>query len=143
LFLSLRRFRCRKDPHHFSSQDPTAKDDLLKTIISLKDEIRDATRKSTLLGIDTQVENANKAGNSDDEDDEDIDALFEEVEVPILDEPSTSVASDKPNATIKSKKLPPVQRVFPLSHEPHMAEDSTYTSPLQAQIERTGRLREK
>jgi UV-stimulated scaffold protein A len=126
-----------------SSQDPTAKDDLLKTIISLKDEIRDATRKSTLLGIDTQVENANKAAKSDDEDDEDIDALFEEVEVPTLDEPSTSVASDRQSAAIKSKKLPPVQRVFPLAHEPHMADDATYTSPLQAQIERTDRLREK
>ncbi|KAI8578428.1 hypothetical protein K450DRAFT_272843 [Umbelopsis ramanniana AG] len=122
--------------------DPAAKDDLLKAIISLKDEIRDATRKSALIGIDTQVENANKEANSDDEDDEDIDALFEEVEVPTLDEPSTSVASDKPSAVVKSKKLPPVQRVFPLAHEPHMAEDATYTSPLQAQIERTGRLRE-
>ncbi|KAH8551528.1 hypothetical protein BGW37DRAFT_494019 [Umbelopsis sp. PMI_123] len=120
--------------------DPTAKDELLKTIISLKDEIQDATRKSSLLGIDVQVESANKVANSSDE--EDIDTLFEEVEVPTLDEPSTSVESDKPSTTIKSNKLPPAQRVFPLAHEPHMAEDATYTSPLQAQIERLSRPRE-
>jgi hypothetical protein len=79
--------------------------------------------------------------NSSDE--EDIDTLFEEVEVPTLDEPSTSVESDKPSTTIKSNKLPPAQRVFPLAHEPHMAEDATYTSPLQAQIERLSRPRER
>lgn len=56
----------------------------------------------------------------DDDDDEYQDELFEEVDVL----PTTSV-NNKNIPT--SSKLPPLQRIFPLSFEPNMIEDATYS----------------
>jgi hypothetical protein len=50
-----------------------------------------------------------------------LDELFEDVELPELD---SEVPSEH---TITSTKLPPAHRLFPLSYEPSMTEDVTYS----------------
>ncbi|KAM3581306.1 hypothetical protein VKS41_006131 [Umbelopsis sp. WA50703] len=121
--------------------DPGAKDALLKRIINLKNDIKEATRKSNLLGIDLQVEQQSTKNDSDDSDDFD-DADFEEVEIPNFEDMSREAEASDARPTLQAKKLPPTQRVFPLAHEPHMSEDATYALPSQQRIELNSRQRE-
>lgn len=84
----------------------------------------EATRKSDLLGIPAQIEKAQEQA-----DDEFLDELFEEVEIP---ESSSLARKSKPSSNaaeedkFSSCKLPPAQRIFPLAYEPAMEEDVTY-----------------
>ncbi|KAJ2964417.1 hypothetical protein NQZ79_g628 [Umbelopsis isabellina] len=121
--------------------DPGAKDDLLKRIINLKNDIKEAARKSNLLGIDLQVEQETAKNDSDDEDDFG-DTDFEEVEVPDFENVSHEAEASGARPTLEAKKLPPIQRVFPLAHEPQMSEDATYALPSQKRIELSSRQQE-
>ncbi|KAG2183361.1 hypothetical protein INT43_006367, partial [Umbelopsis isabellina] len=121
--------------------DPGAKDDLLKRIINLKNDIKEAARKSNLLGIDLQVEQ--EAAKNDSDDDDDFgDADFEEVEVPDFEDVSHEAEASNARPFLEAKKLPPIQRVFPLAHEPQMSEDATYALPSQKRLELSSRQRE-
>jgi hypothetical protein len=119
----------------YYKQDPGAKDALLKRIINLKNDIKEATRKSNLLGIDLQVEQQSTKNDSDDSD--------EEVEIPNFEDMSREAEASDARPTLQAKKLPPTQRVFPLAHEPHMSEDATYALPSQQRIELSSRQRER
>lgn len=123
-------------------QDPIAKDDLLKRIINLKNDIKEADRKSHLLGIDLQVEQEEAKNDSEDED-YFGDADFEEVEVPNIEDASHEAEASNARPMLEAKKLPPIQRVFPLAHEPQMSEDATYALPSQKRLEMSSRQRER
>ncbi|KAI9256504.1 hypothetical protein BDA99DRAFT_516598 [Phascolomyces articulosus] len=86
---------------------------LLKKLLDVKADIIDTIRKSELLGIQLP----SKEGEaSDDNDDEYLDELFEEIDVP----------SSSTRARLSRSKLPPAQRIFPLAFEPGMEDDVTY-----------------
>ncbi|CAO3654017.1 unnamed protein product [Cunninghamella echinulata] len=111
--------------------DKKEKESIMKNLINIKGDMAEVIRKVKLLGIeipfDHRQSNNNNDQDYDDEDDEYLDEIFEDIELPDIsqEEPSTS----KDHAHISNALLPPSQRMFPLSFEPHMAEDVTYNGP--------------
>lgn len=84
------------------------------------------TRKAKLLGIEAHYIEKKPINCDDIEDEEDNefeDELFEDIDVE-LDQTKQS-----DSLTTSSSKLPPLQRIFPLSFEPSMIEDATYSGP--------------
>lgn len=89
----------------------------------MKGKATEEARKAKLLNIEiTHREVKPVTATSDEEDDEYLDELFEQVDVP------NSVNNTDQNIP-SSSKLPPLQRIFPLSFEPGMIEDATYSGP--------------
>ncbi|KAI8099896.1 uncharacterized protein BX664DRAFT_310820 [Halteromyces radiatus] len=110
--------------------DKTEKENYVKQLIQAKNDIAEVIHKVKLLGIELPPDrrrsstNGNQVNEQDEDDDEFLDELFEEVEIPDL--PSSPPPSSSEH-TIPSAKLPPSQRIFPLSYEPIMTEDVTYS----------------
>jgi hypothetical protein len=108
-----------------SLQDKAEKEKLIKELIDLKAKVTEEVRKAKLLGIEI-VHVEKKPINSDaieDEDDEFEDELFEDVDVEL------NRTKENDSLASSSSKLPPLQRIFPLSFEPNMIEDATYSGP--------------
>lgn len=95
----------------------------MSKLISLKGRATEEARKAKLLNIQVSHRDAKPiTGVYEEEDDEFEDELFEDVDVP------DKVENDGDNIP-SSSKLPPLQRIFPLSFEPSMIEDATYNGP--------------
>lgn len=79
-----------------------------------------------MLGIQVSqrelITSVSKDGINEDDDDEYRDEIFESVDV-------AASKSENNRNTPTSSKLPPIQRIFPLSFEPTMIEDATYRGP--------------
>ncbi|CAO3598941.1 unnamed protein product [Absidia cylindrospora] len=101
--------------------DKVEKESFIKQLIQAKNDISEVIRKVKLLGIELPPDRR-RSSASDCQEDEFLDELFEDVELPDL--PSSSQPSTN---TIASSKLPPSHRIFPLSYEPGMTEDVTYS----------------
>lgn len=103
----------------------------MKNLINIKGDMAEVTRKVKLLGIelpsDYKQSNNNNNQDYDDEDDEYMDEIFEDIELPDISQEGPSTSKD--NTHISNALLPPSQRMFPLSFEPHMTEDVTYNGP--------------
>jgi hypothetical protein len=102
---------------------------LVSTLINLKARATEEARKAKLLGIQISHREQVHAGLQnieDEEDDEFNDELFEEVDMPGT---ATDQDQDQQHNIPVSSKLPPLQRIFPLSFEPSMIEDATYGGP--------------
>ncbi|KAI9261058.1 hypothetical protein BY458DRAFT_439738 [Sporodiniella umbellata] len=98
--------------------DKTEKEVRLKRLIDLKSLAIETTRKARMLGIEPLVPKTDGLEAIEDEfDNED----FEEVDI------QAEVRERKQKA-----RVPPLQRLFPLSGEPEMNEDPTYVTPRQA-----------
>ncbi|KAI8078948.1 uncharacterized protein B0P05DRAFT_596799 [Gilbertella persicaria] len=106
--------------------DRVGKEKLVKELLKLKEAANEAIRKCKLLGIEVYQPKPNSTSKlqiiEDNDDDEYMDELFEEVDI---DTENKESAKD----TLSSSKLPPTQRIFPLSFEPSMMEDATYSGP--------------
>ncbi|ORZ18593.1 hypothetical protein BCR42DRAFT_411214 [Absidia repens] len=105
--------------------DKVEKESLIKRLIQAKNDISEVIRKVKLLGIELPPDRRrSSASGSQDaaQDDEFLDELFEDVELPDLQS-----SSEPSKNTIASSKLPPSHRIFPLSYEPGMTEDVTYS----------------
>lgn len=107
--------------------DKAEKEKWIKQIIRLKGEATETIRKAKLLKIEpihkptrridtTQLED-------EDDDDEFGNELFEDVNVDKIN------AQERDKHIMNSSKLPPLQRLFPLSYDPTMMEDATYKGP--------------
>lgn len=97
---------------------------MVRKLISLKGRATEEARKAKLLNIQVcHRRDAKLITVTDEEDDDEYDdQLFEEVDVPDnMENGGDSIPS--------SSKLPPLQRIFPLSFEPGMIEDATYNGP--------------
>lgn len=96
---------------------------MVSKLISLKGRATEEARKAKLLNIQVCHRDAKPIAVGDEEDDDEYDdQLFEEVDVPDnMENGGDSIPS--------SSKLPPLQRIFPLSFEPSMIEDATYNGP--------------
>lgn len=70
-----------------------------------------------------EKKNINSDDIEDEEDNEFKDEIFEDVEVEL------DRTKEINSSTIPSSKLPPLQRIFPLSFEPNMIKDTTYNGP--------------
>ncbi|KAI8991039.1 hypothetical protein BDF20DRAFT_842327 [Mycotypha africana] len=107
--------------------DKAEKEKLVKKLIKLKSRLLEATQKAESLGIDVKHRKAHGIDGdnieSEEEDDEFVDELFEEVEV----KPLASTSKERSTAAVGSTKLPPMKRIFPLAYEPQMIEDPTYS----------------
>jgi hypothetical protein len=82
-----------------------------------------------MLGIEAIESIPAQQTNNDDNDDDDDefgDEEFEEIEVKPLEQ------NDRVGPS--SSKLPPTQRIFPLSFEPGMIQDATYGGPVRRQV---------
>ncbi|SAM09557.1 hypothetical protein [Absidia glauca] len=106
--------------------DTSEKEPYIKRLIQAKSDTTEAIRKVKLLGIELPPDRPHHSSDNDDDnddhiDDDYLDELFEDVEIPELD---SEVPSEH---TITSTKLPPAHRLFPLSYEPSMTEDVTYS----------------
>lgn len=101
----------------------------MSRIINLKGRATEEARKAKMLGLKVSRRATNVMPTTsrndideDDDDDEYQDELFEEVDV------AANTSSNHKNVP-SSSKLPPLQRIFPLSFEPSMIEDATYSGP--------------
>ncbi|KAI8371863.1 hypothetical protein BD560DRAFT_395648 [Blakeslea trispora] len=105
--------------------ETTEKENQLKELTRLKEDLNDALRKCQLLGIQLNPPREKPSLLSVEEEEEDDygDELFEEVDV----KAETKKKADQ--KAISSSALPPLQRIFPLSYDPNMIEDVTYTLP--------------
>lgn len=102
---------------------------MVSKLINIKGRAAEEVRKAQMLGIkvshhESHTVNTTHSDTEDDDDDEYEDEVFEEVNVA-----SSSSLRDKDVPTTSSSKLPPLQRIFPLSFEPNMIEDATYRGP--------------
>lgn len=93
----------------------------VKKLIDLKSRIAELSRKARLLGI--QVTRREMGSTGLEVDDEFEDEEFEEVDI------NEEAKSKKKQSSVK---IPSLQRIFPLSDDPRMVEDPTYTTPQQA-----------
>lgn len=76
-----------------------------------------------MLGIqEYHRELITSVSKEEDDDDEYQDEIFEDIDL-------SANKSTNTRDTPSSFKLPPVQRIFPLSFEPTMIEDATYSGP--------------
>ena len=92
----------------------------------LKEKVSDALKKCRLLDIQPiqPREKPNQLQNiEEEEDDEYADELFEEVDM-------KAASKNTDGKAISSSKLPPLQRIFPLSYDPNMMEDATYSTSI-------------
>lgn len=112
-------------------QNKAEKQKLVETLINFKSRADEEARKAKLLGIEishrgttTTTTHPGLQNIDDEEEDEFDDELFEQVDVP-----DTNIDKNDENIPINSSKLPPLQRIFPLSFEPSMIEDATYAGP--------------
>ncbi|KAI7897382.1 uncharacterized protein EV154DRAFT_475700 [Mucor mucedo] len=112
--------------------DKAEKEKLISKIINLKGKATEEARKAKMLGIQVHhrelITSVSKDDNEDDED-EYQDEIFESVDV------SATKSTNNKN-TPTSSKLPPTQRIFPLSFEPTMIEDATYRGPIIGPLKR-------
>ncbi|OBZ82710.1 UV-stimulated scaffold protein A [Choanephora cucurbitarum] len=98
----------------------------LRELTRLKEKVSDALKKCRLLDIQPiqPREKPNQLQNiEEEEDDEYADELFEEVDM-------KAASKNTDGKAISSSKLPPLQRIFPLSYDPNMMEDATYSTPI-------------
>ncbi|KAI8384875.1 uncharacterized protein BYT42DRAFT_563925 [Radiomyces spectabilis] len=110
--------------------DSREKEKLIKQLIDVKAAMTEAGRKAKLLGIQVMERRKSKddRGTAAEEDeDEFLNELFEEVDIPTETSEKAESSSGKLGRTISSTKLPPGQRIFPLAYEPAMSEDVTYS----------------
>ncbi|KAG0191307.1 hypothetical protein DFQ28_000482 [Apophysomyces sp. BC1034] len=110
--------------------DKSGRETLIKQLIDVKATMADVLRKAKLLGITaSQHDKHHLDGETDEDNDEFVDEIFEDVEVPDLSilTSKENEASSNVNKTIYSANLPPAQRIFPLAYEPIMSEDVTYS----------------
>ncbi|KAI8646365.1 hypothetical protein BD408DRAFT_359645 [Parasitella parasitica] len=104
--------------------DKTEKEKWIRELINLKGSATEEIRKAKLLGIEATRKPANRTEAINmEEDDEFGNELFEDVNVDEIN------AEERAKFAVKSSKLPPLQRIFPLSYEPSMMEDATYSGP--------------
>ncbi|RCI04114.1 hypothetical protein CU098_005004, partial [Rhizopus stolonifer] len=94
----------------------------VKKLIDLKSRIAELSRKARLLGIQVTRREMGSTG-LEEVDDEFEDEEFEEVDI------NEEAKSKKKQSSVK---IPSLQRIFPLSDDPRMVEDPTYTTPQQA-----------
>ncbi|KAL7328480.1 hypothetical protein PS15p_206748 [Mucor circinelloides] len=108
--------------------DKAEKEKWIKEVINLKGAALEAIRKAKLLKIEAIHKPAKRIDttNMEEEDDEFGDELFEDVNVDRIN------AEERDKHTVSSSKLPPLQRLFPLSYDPTMIEDATYKGPPSA-----------
>lgn len=102
----------------------------MKQLIDIKSETNEIIRKVKLLGIELPIDykqSNNDNQDDDDDDDEFMDEIFEDIELP--DIPQSESSTSKDHSQVSNASLPPSQRLFPLSFEPHMADDVTYSGP--------------
>lgn len=101
------------------------KEKLIKELINVKGSATEEIRKAKLLGIEAYHKELKRidTANIEEEDDEFGDELFEDVNVDEIN------AGENEKRTLKSSKLPPLQRLFPLSYDPNMMDDATYSGP--------------
>lgn len=117
-------------------QDSSEKEPYIKQLIQAKNDTTEAIRKVKLLGIELLPDRPHHSSDNGDDnddhiDDDYLDELFEDVELPELD-------SEAPlEHTITSTNLPPAHRLFPLSYEPSMTEDATYSGGRVQQADAT------
>ncbi|KAI8067219.1 hypothetical protein BDF21DRAFT_426066 [Thamnidium elegans] len=108
--------------------DKSEKEKLVSRLINIKGRAAEEVRKAQMLGIKVshhEPHTVNMAhSDAEDDDDEYEDEVFEEVNLV-----SSSSLRDKDVPTTSSSNLPPLQRIFPLSFEPNMIEDATYSGP--------------
>lgn len=101
---------------------------MVSKLINIKGRAAEEVRKAQMLGIKVSHHESHTVNtthsDTEDDDDEYEDEVFEEVNVA-----SSSSLSNKDAPTTSSSKLPPLQRIFPLSFEPNMIEDATYGGP--------------
>ncbi|CAO3684894.1 unnamed protein product [Rhizopus stolonifer] len=95
------------------------KESHVKKLIELKSRIAELSRKARLLGIQVTQREMSSIG-LEEVDDEFEDEEFEEVDI------NEEAKSKKRQSSVK---VPSLQRIFPLSDDPHMVEDPTYTTP--------------
>ncbi|KAI9323081.1 hypothetical protein BX666DRAFT_1883161 [Dichotomocladium elegans] len=101
--------------------DNVKRDELLKRLLDMKVQMTEVLRKCELLGI--KEPNTPAASLDDIDEDEFMDELFENIEIPTRrDGPSRS----KEELFTPASKLPPAQRIFPLAYEKEMEKDVTY-----------------
>ncbi|KAI7906328.1 uncharacterized protein BX663DRAFT_428072 [Cokeromyces recurvatus] len=104
------------------------KEKIVKELVSLKAQATEDIEKAKLLKIEIIPQEERKKldmtdiKEEEDEDDEFEDELFEEIDL-------HQTKSKRDENTLNSSKLPPLQRIFPLSYEPSMMEDVTYSGP--------------
>ncbi|KAK4518429.1 calponin [Mucor velutinosus] len=107
--------------------DKAEKEKWIKQVINLKGEASEAIRKAKLLKIEPTHKPVKRIDTShmeeEEEDDEFGDELFEDVNVDKIN------AEERDKRTVSGSKLPPLQRLFPLSYDPAMMEDATYKGP--------------
>ncbi|KAL9541114.1 hypothetical protein MBANPS3_009305 [Mucor bainieri] len=107
--------------------DKAEKEKWIKQIINLKGEASEAIRKAKMLKIEPVHKPTRRIDTThmeeEEDDDEFGDELFEDVNVDKVN------AQERDKRAISSSKLPPLQRLFPLSYDPTMMEDATYKGP--------------
>lgn len=99
---------------------------MIKELINLKGSATEEIRKAKLLGIEAYHKEPKRIDttNMEEEDDDEFrDEMFEDVNVDEIN------AEENEIRTMKSSKLPPLQRLFPLSYDPNMMDDATYSGP--------------
>lgn len=106
--------------------DKAEKENLVKRLIDIKSRMAESSRKAKLLNVQVSQRkidpNENVPDDIEGEDEEFEDEEFEEVDIN---------KERKSNRKYNSRQLPPLQRIFPLSSDPRMSEDPTYSGPLQ------------
>ncbi|KAG0745658.1 hypothetical protein G6F57_006697 [Rhizopus arrhizus] len=106
--------------------DKAEKENLVKRLIDIKSRMAESSRKAKLLNVQVSQRkvdpNENVPDDIEGEDEEFEDEEFEEVDIN---------KERKSNRKYSSRQLPPLQRIFPLSSDPRMSEDPTYSGPLQ------------
>ncbi|CEP08633.1 hypothetical protein [Parasitella parasitica] len=119
--------------------DKAEKEKWIKELINLKASATKEIRKAKLLKIEAthKPENRIDTTNMEEEDDEFGDELFEDVDVDEIN------AEGREKGSMSSLKLPPLQRIFPLSYDPSMMEDATYGGPPSVPEDRAEASRDK
>lgn len=101
-------------------------------MINLKGSATEQARKAKLLGVEVSHREPKKIDTTNmEEEDEFEDELFEDIDVNKIN------TEERERRALTSSKLPPLQRIFPLSYEPSMIEDATYSGPPSLALEDT------
>ncbi|ORX51975.1 hypothetical protein DM01DRAFT_1336966, partial [Hesseltinella vesiculosa] len=106
--------------------DKVQKDRLIKQLIDTKNKVDESIRKVKLLGIELPPNRRPSQLKDDEESDDDMDAMFEEIELPDLATLDTVDIDESDITKVRNAALPPRQRLFPLAFEPQMVDDVTY-----------------
>ncbi|KAI8983082.1 hypothetical protein BDB01DRAFT_792396 [Pilobolus umbonatus] len=105
----------------FNIENKSEKDEITKRLLHLKSKANEEVRKAKMLGIRALPRRIPMTAIDYEEDEDYGNEEFEPVDLP---------SNRKEEVKVESIKLPPLQRIFPLSYEPTMSEDATYAGPL-------------